>query len=110
MNSSVYNGKANPVNSTPLVITQNGSMVRIGNRDLQISNAGTVGYQTYAAHDNAHGHEVPSAAEADLIDTLTWRLEGSVLIFETTFEYKHTYNSHLPGTDLRVITYRRIDK
>jgi len=109
MISSVYNGKANPVNSTPLVITQNGSMVRIGNRDLQISNAGDVGYQTYAAHDNTHGHEVPSAAEADLIDTLTWRLEGSVLVFETTFEYKHTYGNHAPGTISRVMKYRRID-
>jgi hypothetical protein len=43
MISSVKNGRANPVDSGPLVITQNGSMVRIGNRDLQISNAGTVG-------------------------------------------------------------------
>ena len=110
MISSVYNGKANPVSSTPLVITQNGSMVRIGNRDLQISNAGTVGYQTYAAHDNAHGHEVTSAAQADLIDTLTWRIEGSILVFETTFEYKHTYGKHSPGTDLRVMRFRLIGK
>jgi hypothetical protein len=110
MISSVYNGKANPVNTTPLVITQNGSMVRIGNRDLQISDTGTVGYQTYAAHDNAHGHEVPSAAQADLIDTLTWRIEGSILVIETTFEYKHTYGKHSPGTDFRVMRYRLIGK
>jgi hypothetical protein len=110
MISSVYNDKANPVNSTPLVITQNGSMVRLNNRDLQISNAGTIGYQTYAAHDNAHGHGVESAAQADLIDTFTWRIEGSVLVFETTFQYKHTYGNHPPGTDFRVMKYRLIDK
>jgi tetratricopeptide (TPR) repeat protein len=110
MISSVKNGRANPVDSGPLVITQNGSMVRIGNRDLQISNAGTVGYQTYAAHDNAHGHEMPSAAQADLIDTLTWRIEGSILVFERTLEYKHTYRNHSPGTDLRVMRYRLIGK
>jgi hypothetical protein len=113
MISNVYNGKANsvPENGKRIVVTQNGSMVRIGNnRNLQISDAGTIGYQTYAAHDNAYGHTVQSAADADLVDTLTWRVEGSILIFETTFEYKHPYGHppHPVGTDLRVMRYRRI--
>src|SRR5262249_5195735 len=100
-----------PVNGKPLVITQNESTVRIGNRDVQISNAGTVGYQDYYANDaneNGRGHKVPSAAQADLIDTLKWRIEGLILVFETTFEYKHTYGNHAPGTISRVMKYRRI--
>jgi len=113
MISWVENDKAKPlpVNGKPLVITQNESTVRIGNRDVQISNAGTVGYQDYYANDaneNGRGHKVPSAAQADLIDTLKWRIEGLILVFETTFEYKHTYGNHAPGTISRVMKYRRI--
>ena len=112
MISWVENGTAKPVpdNGRTIVITQNGSMVRVGNHDLQISNAGTIGYQSYFGHDNASGREVSSAAQADLIDMLTWRIEGSILVFESTFEYKHTYGNHPPGTNFRVIRYRRIDK
>jgi len=114
MISWVENDKTKPlpVNGKPLVITQNGSTVRIGsNRDLQISNGGTVGFREYYANDpneNGRGHKVPSAAQADLIDTLEWRIEGSILVFETTFEYKHTYGNHPPGTISRVMKYRRI--
>jgi beta-lactam-binding protein with PASTA domain len=104
------NGVSQAVNakSKPLVVTQNGTMVHIFGRELQITPAGTVGYQTFAAHDDKSGHEVATAAEADLVDTLTCRIDGSNLVYETVFEYRHQYFNHPPGREVRVMTYRRV--
>jgi beta-lactam-binding protein with PASTA domain len=101
------NGVAQPVPSKSLVITQNGATVTLGNRQLQIDPSGIIGYQTFAAHDNKSGHEVATAAEADLVDTLRWRIEGSTLVYEAIFDYKHEYSNHPPGKDVRVMSYRR---
>jgi hypothetical protein len=80
----------------------------MGNRQLQIDPSGTIGYQSFAAHDDKYGHEVATAGQADLVDTFTWRVEGSTLVFETIFDYRHPYSNHQPGKDVRVMSYRRI--
>jgi TIR domain len=108
---NTYNGESRPVANPPLLtITQNGSLVRIGNRELPITSQGSVTYKTFYAQDNQHGHSVGTEAEASLADTLTWRLEGSFLVFETTFDYKTRYFQHPPGTDLRIMKYRRVSE
>lgn len=91
-----------------MTITQNGAFVHIGNKDLPITSEGTVGYQSFSAHDNQSGHEVRTEAEADLVDTFTWSLDGPILVFKTIFDYKHRYYNHAPGRDLRVMKYRRV--
>lgn len=91
----------------PIRITQNGSVVHIGNRDLPITKAGTVGYQTFAAGPSP-GHTVSTEDQADLADTLSWRIEGETLVFETIFHYRNQYGGHPAGTDVRVMTYRRV--
>jgi class 3 adenylate cyclase len=95
------------VNPQNITITQDGNLVRVGGRELQITGAGAVTYTTFFAHDNQHGHRVATEPEADLADTLTWSLEGSNLVFKTVFDYKHQYYNHAPGTDVRIIKYRR---
>ncbi len=108
MFENTYNGVSNQVNAErPLVITQNGPIVHIG-RDLHITDSGTVTYQSYAVHDDKYGHDVATADQADLVDTFTWRLDGSILVFETIFDYKHQYYSHPPGKDVRIMKYRRV--
>jgi hypothetical protein len=94
--------------SKPISITQNGTIVHIGGRDLQITSNGTVSYQTFSAHDNQHGHAVATADQADLVDTLTWKIEGSVLVFETVFDYRRQYFNDPPGKKVRIMKYRRV--
>jgi hypothetical protein len=94
--------------SKPLVVTQNGATVGIFGRDLQINPSGSIGYQSFAAHDDKSGHDVATAAQADLVDTFTCRVEGSTLMYETIFDYRHQYYNHPPGRDVRVMSYRRI--
>ena len=103
------NGEGQAVTNQQLLnITQNGSLVQIGDRKLQITSSGSVTYQTFAAHDDKYGHLVATEGEADLVDTFTWRLEGSILVFETIFNYRNPYYNHPRGTDLRIMKYRRI--
>ena len=109
MFENTYNGLSNKVSAErPLTITQTGSTVHVG-RDLNITDTGTITYQTYAAHDDKYGHDVAAAGQADLVDTFTWRLDGSILVFETIFDYKHQYYSHPPGKDVRIMKYRRVN-
>ena len=104
-----FNGRTVPVtNARRITITQSGSLVRMGNKELPIDAAGRVTYQDFYAGDNKAGHAVNTEAEADLVDTLTWRLDGPILIFETTFRYQRRYGNHPPGTDFRTIKYRRV--
>jgi hypothetical protein len=91
-----------------LVLTQKGRQVRMDNRTLTITPAGTIGYQMFAAHDSGSGHTVATAQEADLVDTLTWSVSGSTLVFETIFDYQHAYGGHAPGKEVRVMKYRRV--
>jgi len=93
--------------SKPILVTQNGTIVRIGGRDLQITSIGTVSYQTFSAHDDKYGHAVATADQADLVDTLTWKIEGSVLVFETVFDYRRQYYNDPPGKKVRIMKYRR---
>lgn len=111
---TTYNGERKPASAEakPITITQEGSLVHLGNRDLQITGDGRVGYKTFSAQDSQHpyGHTVESEAEAALVDTLTLKLEGSILVFETTFDYKKPYVNHKVGKDLRIMRYRRVDQ
>ena len=91
-----------------LVIAQKGSTVHLDGRDLSITSAGTVTYQTYFAADGKAGHAVANEEQADLVDTFTWRLEGSDLVFETIFDYRHEYFNHPTGRSVRVMRYERV--
>lgn len=104
------NGMPEVVNpkSKHLVITQNGTTVNLSGRELQITPAGTFGYQLFFAHDDKYGHEVATAAQADLVDTVTYRLEAGRLVGETVSDYRHPYSNHPPGRDLRITSHSRI--
>ena len=91
-----------------ITITQDGPMVHVQGNVLRITSAGTATYSKYYARDDKYGHVVPTESQADLVDTTTWRLQGSMLICEATFNYKRQYYQHQPGTDLRVVKYRRV--
>jgi hypothetical protein len=91
-----------------LTLVQKGNLVLMSGRTLSITPAGTVGYQIFAAHDGNGGHTVATAQEADLVDTFTWSISGSTLIFETTFDYRHAYGGHAPGKEVRVMKYQRV--
>ena len=106
---SIHNGVPDTnANGQRVIFTQNGNIVHVGNRDLTITSAGIVTYQMFFAHDDKYGHEVATEDEADLVDTLTWRVEGSILVFETVFDYRRQYFGHPAGKDLRIIRYRRV--
>ena len=65
-------------------------------------------YKNFAAQDGKSGHPVKTEEQADLVDTFIWRVEGDTLVFETTFNYKRPYFGHAPGTELRIMKYRRV--
>jgi hypothetical protein len=95
------------IDAQRVTITQEGSLVKIWTHESAITREGTVTYQTFHALDGQNWHIAENEAEAALVDTFTWRLEGPVLVWETTFNYKAPYRNHPIGTDLRVIRYRR---
>lgn len=95
-------------NAKPVTITQDGPMVHVQGNTLRITNEGTVAYRKYFASDDRSGHAVPSEDQADLIDSFTFRLQGSILVRETKFDYRRQYGNHQPGTDLRIMKYQRI--
>lgn len=106
--SSTMNGATQPVKPTRITITQNGSLVRVGGQELRLTDEGTLTYQEFYAHDEQHGHKVEAQNQADLIDTLTWRIKGSMLVFETVFDYRAPYYGHPAGKVVRVMEYRRV--
>jgi len=92
-------------------ITQNGTTVNIGSNDLSITAAGTVTSKPsfWASANTTSGwHQVSTEAQAGRIMTSTWRIEGDILVAEATFLYKNQYGSHPPGTDVRIMKYRRV--
>jgi hypothetical protein len=89
-------------------VTQTGNQVHVANRVLTIDSDGKVSYQTFAAHDDKAGHAVATEAEADLVDTFRYSASGPNLILELTFDYRHPYNNHDIGKDIRVDKYRRV--
>ena len=88
----------------PFVITQDGATVTENNRVYQISPSGTFGYKNFFAAK----HQVKTADEADRVQTLTWRVEGSTLVFESTYDYKNPSDSHLYPNEPRILHYRRV--
>jgi len=95
--------KASPL-PKPLVITQNGATVSMDNRVYQISPSGTVGYQLFFAAKR----QVATADQADEVNTVTFRVEGSTLVLETTYDFRNQNNNHPPNREPRILNYRRI--
>ncbi len=95
--------KASPL-PKPLVVTQNGATVSMDNRVYQISPSGTVGYQLFFAAKR----QVVMADQADEVDTVTFRVEGSTLVLETTYDFRNQNNNHPPNREPRILNYRRI--
>ncbi|HKM86720.1 MAG TPA: toll/interleukin-1 receptor domain-containing protein [Terriglobales bacterium] len=95
-------------NANRLTIAQNGSLVKIWGHETPITREGKVTYKTFHAQDGQRRHTVENEAEAALVDTFTWRLDGSILVWETTFNYTAPYGGHPIGTDLRIMRYRRV--
>jgi hypothetical protein len=92
-----------------ITLTQNGNLVTEGTREMPINSAGTAEYKLFFAQSGQNkAHEVKTEAEADLVDTLTWSLDGPTLVYRATFHYKRQYFNHPPGTDVRVGRYRRV--
>ena len=105
---STMNGAPQKVNAQkPLLITQNGAQVQIGSQNLTVTDAGTVTHKSFYAGDDKYGHQVATEAEADLVNTRTWRIEGSTLVLEGISDYKRRYVNHPPGTDMIILKYRR---
>ncbi|HXX45932.1 MAG TPA: adenylate/guanylate cyclase domain-containing protein [Candidatus Acidoferrales bacterium] len=106
--SSTTNGVTRTIKPTRITITQSGSLVRVGGQELRLTDEGTLTYQEFYAHDERYGHRVETPDQADLIDTLTWRIKGSMLVFETVFDYRAPYNGHPVGKLVRIMEYRRV--
>jgi class 3 adenylate cyclase len=106
--SSTLNGVTQTIRPTRITITQSGPLVRIGNQELRLTNEGTLTYQQFYARDGQHGHKVETQNQADLIDTFSWRIEGSMLVFETVFDYTTPNYGHPVGKLVRIMEYRRV--
>lgn len=106
--SSTINGKTEAIKPTRLTIAQNGAIVHLANKNLQVTSDGSVNYKEFYARDAQHGHEVSSEDQADLIDTFTWKVKGSTLVFETVSYYKTAYYGHPPGKEVRTMEYRHL--
>jgi hypothetical protein len=91
-----------------ITFVQDGTVVRDDRRTYTISATGTLGFQMFLAHDSEHGHEVSTAAEADLIQTYTWRVDGQFLMQEAIYYYKNQYFGHPQGKDVRIVKLRRV--
>ncbi len=106
--SSTLNGATQTIKPTRITITQSGPLVRISNQELRLTSEGTLTYKQFYARDGQHGHKVETQDQADLIDTFSWRIEGSVLVFETVFDYRTPNYGHPVGKLVRIMEYRRV--
>lgn len=88
---SSLNGVTQELHSVRLSITQDGSVVRIGNQEHRLTSPNTVIYQQYYVHDDRYGHQVQSADQADLVDTISFRVNGSKLTAQTVNYCKANY-------------------
>jgi hypothetical protein len=90
-----------------MTMTQKGNVVEIpGSHTLVITNSRTIGYQIFQAGQPQHA--VSAEDQADEVITLSWRIEGEILIYETTYNYRKQYGGHPPGTDVRILKYKRV--
>jgi hypothetical protein len=94
-------------------VTQNGNLVRIElpggfSGDWEINSEGTLTAKPLFFTNDGRG---VTESEADYQETNTWSLEGPILVWKTTFDYKHLFSNHAPGTeDLSIMKYRRVGK
>jgi hypothetical protein len=109
------NGKAIPVqNHEPLTISQNGAVVRFGSsgKTIAIDSGGKLTEKIFLALDQSHHNSplVATEAEADLVKTFTYRLDGTVLVSEAIFDYRHRSGKYEAGTQIvSVWKYRRVE-
>jgi TonB family protein len=89
--NSSFNGVVHKPNPLRLSITQNGSVVRIGNEEHRLTSPNTVTFQQYYVRDDRYGHQIQVASQADLIDTMVFRVTGSRLVAQT-INYCRTSN------------------
>ena len=118
--SDTLNGVQKEVAAGPAIsFTQNGDTVQISGRDRRIMPDGTIRYDVFYAQTGGRGaeaqaggrgHQVATAAEANLVATDVWKIVGDTLISEMTLNYKANYLNHPPGTDIRVVKYRRVSR
>lgn len=81
--NSSFNGVVHKPNPVRLSIKQNGSEVRIGNEEHRLTSLNTVSFQQYYVRDDRYGHQVQAASQADLVDTMVFRVNGSRLVAQT---------------------------
>jgi WD40 repeat protein len=108
--SLTMNGVAQEFKPRRITITQDGAVVHIGNEGLRVTSANTiVTPQKNYVRDEKYGHLVPTADQADLVDTATWRIEGSRLVLEAVNDYRTAnYYGHPVGKEVRTMVYRRV--
>jgi len=66
----------------------------------------------FLALDQSHHNSplVATEAEADLVKTFTYRLDGTVLVSEAIFDYRHRSGKYEAGTQIvSVWKYRRVE-
>jgi hypothetical protein len=90
-------------------IKQAGNSVQIGEKTLTIRPDGSVGYQTFYATDQKHGHPVDSEEKADLVDTFSWSIDGNELVRRGIFDYRRPYFDSAVGKETHVMRFRRVD-
>jgi hypothetical protein len=106
---ATMNGAAQQIRpGSRMMISQSGTTVHIGNQDLAITAAGTVVYHNYSMQDGTTRRMVSTEDQADVVETLTRRVEGDVLVSELTLYFKKQVLTHPPGTELRITKYRRV--
>jgi hypothetical protein len=97
-----------PPSSTIVNIPQNGREVVIGNATYTIASDGIITLRLFYAQDAHFGHRVETEAQANLVDTITWRVDRQLLVRETVSEYRTQYFDHPPGTTTAIATFQPV--
>jgi hypothetical protein len=108
---ALRNGVSMPVSGSPMTLSQNGSVITRSDsgKQFQITSSGIATRQAFFATDGKRSREVDTAAQADVIQTVTLRMEGATLIREVSDLYKTRVGDHQPGTKmLDVDKFRRM--
>jgi len=126
-----FNGNARllPANVPTLTVTQNGPIVTMRttatgqlladwqraelgwtgpDQNLAIAADGTPTKKIFSADDGGRSHLVATEAEADVVVTHALRVEGPLLVWQSTNNFKRQLLGHARGTDTFVRRYRRI--
>lgn len=104
--------RISPQERALLTITQEGTMVRNGNDDYKVTGQGTAVNRKLEAQDYKQFlfvHQVATEDQADIVQTTTLRVNGSILVSELITDYKRQFGGHPPGSkDVYICKYRRV--